>query len=145
LEHVEGLPSDEPSGGDMLIRKKCFEECGGIPISYSWDGVLKAKAKLRGWSAKRIENILATEIRDVNSAEGYWNGYLHSGKSDYYLNFNPLHIILKSFIITIKRPYFNGLAYLVGYFGSWIKKECQIDDAEIKDYFWNKFRNKRLF
>ena len=145
LQRVEGLPSDEPSGGDMLIRKKCIEECGGIPISYSWDSVLKAKAKLRGWSAKRFENNLATEIRDVHNAEGYWKGYLHSGKSDYYINFNPLHVILKSVIITIKRPYFNGIAYLVGYFKSWIKRECQIDDAEIKDYFWNKFKNKHLF
>jgi len=72
----EGLPPDEPSGGHMVIRKKCFEECGGIPISYAWDSVLKAKARLRGWKTRRFEENIAIEMRGAGSAEGYWKEFI---------------------------------------------------------------------
>ncbi|MCX9075811.1 MAG: glycosyltransferase family A protein, partial [Candidatus Methanoperedens sp.] len=78
------LSKNEPSGGHMLISKACFEECGGMPISYSADSVLKAKARLRGWITMRFEENIATEIRDVDSAEGYWKGFINSGKASYY-------------------------------------------------------------
>ena len=103
---------DEPSGGNMLIRRKCFEECG-ISISYSPDSVLNVKARLRGWKTKRFEENMATEIRDVFSASGYWNGYFQFGKSAYYRNFNPLHVIVKSILYLLKKPYYIGIAYSI--------------------------------
>lgn len=141
------LREDEPSGGHMLIRKDCFEDCGGIPISYAMDSVLKAKARLRGWKTKRFEENIATEIRDVGSAEGYWNGYFHAGKSDYYLNYNPIHSVIKS-IYTFKRPWYSRFAYLAGYLSGVTRREKQIDDEEIKRYFRNKWKSiykQRLF
>lgn len=148
IVYVKGLPVDEPSGGDMLIRRECFEECGGIPLSYSWDSVLKAKARLRGWRMKRFEENIATEIRDVSSAEGYLKGFLHMGKASHYLNLHPLHVMVRSIMYSFKRPGYGGIPYLVGYLSSVIRRERQIDDDEIKNYFWNKWKSiykQRLF
>lgn len=138
---------DEPSGGHMLIRRECFEECGGIPISYAMDSALKAKARLKGWKTKRFETSVATEIRDVGSAEGYWKGYIHNGNCDYFLNYHPLHVIIKSTFFLFRRPYYIGVAYLLGYFSNFIMRNKQIDDIDIKTYFWNKWKyiyKKRL-
>jgi len=139
---------DEPSGGHMLIRRECFEECEGFPLSYSPDSVLKAKARLRGWKTKRFEKSMATEIRDVHAAEGYWKGYVLKGKSAYYVNLNPIHMLIKSIMyIFIRRPYYIGLAYFLGYFSDFIRRKEQINDDEIKEYFWNKWKGvikKRL-
>lgn len=146
--HVKGLPKDEPSGGHMLIRRKCFEDCGGIPISYSLDSVLKAKARIKGWKTKRFEDNIATEIRDVFNAEGYWKGYIQYGKSNYYLNFHPFHVFAKGIICCFIKPYYIGLAYIWGYFVNFILKKEQIDDSEIRHYFWNKWKTvyqRRLF
>jgi len=131
---------DEPSGGHMLIRRECFEECGGIPISYACDSVLKAKARLRGWKTRRIERATATEIRDANSAEGYWKGFVHKGKASYYLNLHPIHVLVRTLMYSCKRPHYTGLAYILGYLGSFIKREIKINDEEIGQYFRNKWK-----
>ena len=134
------LREDEPSGGHMLIRRECFEVCGGIPLSYAMDSVLKAKARLKGWSTKRFEENIATEIRDVGSAEGYWKGSVHSGKASHYLNIHPVHVIGRSVKYSFKKPHYMGIAYLVGYLSNVIRRERQIDDEEVKGYFWNKWK-----
>ncbi|WP_406657766.1 glycosyltransferase family A protein [Methanolobus sp. ZRKC2] len=139
LVHVTGLPEDEPSGGNMLMRRECYEDCGSIPVSYSWDSVLKAKARFKGWKTKRFEKIIAVESRDVSNAEGYWNGYIVYGQSSYYLGFHPLHIILKSCIYISKKPYYIGFAYLVGYFYDFFLRKEQIADDELKQYFKRKW------
>ena len=134
------LREDEPSGGHMLIRRECFEDGGGIPLSYALDSVLKAKARLRGWKTKRFEENIATEIRDVGSAEGYWKGFVHGGKASYYINLHPVHVIGRSIRYSFSRPRYGGIAYLVGYISSVIRRAKQIDDGEVKEYFWNKWK-----
>jgi glycosyltransferase involved in cell wall biosynthesis len=131
---------NEPSGGHMLIRRECFEECGGIPISYSIDSVVKAKARLKGWKTRRYENNIATEIRDVSSAEGYWKGFVYGGKSSYYLNLHPFHVIVKVVKYSIIKPYYGGIAFSIGYLSSLIGRKNQIKDDEIRQYFWNKWK-----
>jgi len=135
---------DEPSGGDMLIRKKCFEDCEGVKVSYAYDSVLKAKAKLKGWKTMRFEDNIATEIRDVSSAEGYWKGYLHKGKVAYYLNYNPIHVIGKSVLFFSIKPHYTGLAFLLSYFINMVKRKERIDDDEVRDFFWNKLKYNRI-
>ena len=141
IVHVK-LSKDEPSGGHMLMRKEFYEELEGFPISYACDSVLKAKARLRGWTTKRFEANIATEIRDVSSAEGYWKGSVQSGKRDYYLNYNPIHVLLKSLKYFKKAPYYIGLGYIKGYYSSLLKKQQQINDQEVREYFWNKWKYK---
>ena len=134
------LAVDEPSGGHMLIRKECFEQCEGIPISYAVDSVIKAKARLRGWDTRRFEDNLATEIRDVNAAEGYWKGFVHKGKASYYLTHNPIHVLIRTIMYSFRRPYYTGIAYLLGYTGSFVQRSDRINDKEIRKYFWNKWK-----
>ena len=134
------LSVNEPSGGHMLIRKECFEECGGVPLSYSIDSVLKARARIRGWKTRRFEANVATEIRDVHAAEGYWKGFIYRGRSSYYLNINPLHVIARIVMYSFRKPYYSGIAYLVGYFCSVVRREKRIDDEDVKRYFRNKWK-----
>ena len=135
------LREEEPSGGHMLIRRGCFETCGGVPLSYAMDSVLKVKARLRGWNTKRFEENIATEIRDVGSAEGYWKGFVHDGNASHYLNLHPVHVIGRSVIYSFKRPGYGGIAYLAGYLNSVIRREKKIDDEEVKNYFRNKWKS----
>jgi len=146
-EHIVGskikyakVSVNEPSGGHMLIRRECFEDCGGIPLSYAMDSVLKAKARIGGWKTRRFEGNVATEIRDVNAAEGYWGGFAHKGNASYYLNINPLHVMARFAIYSFRKPYYIGIAYLVGYLGSIMRGATRIDDKEVMRYFWNKWK-----
>jgi len=134
------LFENEPSGGHMLIRRTCFEDCGGMPITYAADSVLKAKAKIKGWRTRRFEDNIVTEIRDVGNAEGYWNGFVQTGESFYYLNLNPIHAVLKAIIYTFRKPYYGGIAFLSGYIDGVIHRKKQIGDEDIRHYFWNKWK-----
>lgn len=139
------LSINEPSGGHMLIRRKCFENIGGkFPISYASDSVLKAKARIRGWETKRFEDNIATEVRDVSSAEGYWKGAIENGKRDYYLNFSPLFVLVRSTKYFKKFPYYIGFGYLYGYLVDLISRKSQVQDEEIRNYFRNKWNYKTL-
>lgn len=139
IKHAK-VSVNEPSGGHMLIRKECYLSFGGITLSYAVDAVLKAKARLKGWETKRFEDNIATEIRDVNSAEGYWKGYLEAGRAAYFINIHPIHAFFRSIYILHKKNNISAIAYLVGYLGDTIKRKEQLEDKEIKNYFWNKWK-----
>ena len=133
-------PVNEPSGGHMLIRRKCFEECGGVPVSYAPDSVIKAKARLRKWKTKRFEENVVTEIRDVHAAEGYWKGFIHKGEASYCLYVHPIHIAARVIKYSFRKPYYVGLAYMVGYLNSAMRRMNRINDEEIRRYFRNKWK-----
>jgi len=135
-----GVNSEEPSGGHMLIKKECFEDCGGIMVAYSWDSVLKAKASIRGWGTMRIKEANVIEVRDISSADGYWNGYVFKGKSAYFINLSLLHVIGKSITYFLKWPYYIGFAYIYGYVLDMIRRSDRIDDEELKIYYRNKLK-----
>lgn len=137
---------EEPSGGDMLIRRECFEDCGGIQITWGWDSTLKAKAKIRGWKVERFEYVKALETRYVGSVEGYWERYKHKGEAGYYFNLNPIHVILKSIrMMLYSNPHYIGIAFLIGYLSSFIRRKKQIEDEEIRCFFWNKWKKYLSF
>lgn len=132
---------DEPSGGHMLIRRKCFEECGGILKSSSWwDATLKRKAELRGWKNRRFEENKVTHKGEPIGADSYWKGYLEHGRRAYHFNTHPIHVIIKGIKYLFKKPYYIGIVYLMGYFKDFILREEQIEDEEIREYFWNKWK-----
>ncbi len=132
---------NEPSGGHMLVKKECFEHIDGITVAYSWDSVLKVKARLRGWNTKRVNEAKVFEYRDVNSAEGYWAGYMFRGKGAYYLNLNLMHVIGKGVTYSFKSPYYIGIAYLYGYFLDYFTHKEKINDEELSEYYQNKYKS----
>ena len=122
-------------GGVKLCRRKCFEDCGGIPLSYSWDSVLNTKAKLKGWDVSRFDDVRQFSVRFGVSAEGLWKGHKEHGKSSYYLGFNFIHALAKGLKLSFEKPYYIGVAYLYGYFSSLMLRKRRIDDKEIKNYY----------
>ena len=59
------------------------------------------------------------------------------GKSDYFLNFHPILILLKSFRMSLIKPYYIGFAYLTGYLNGFLLRMQKTKDDEIRNYFWN--------
>ena len=139
IEHIQGV-EDEPSGGNMVIRKECYYECGGIPVSYSCDSVLKVNARLKGWKTKRFEQYLVTLARETSTSEGYWQGYVQRGRSAYYRNLNVFHVLYIGFTYLFHSPHYIAIAYLYGYFRDLFKNGPQIENEEIKRYYWNKWK-----
>jgi glycosyltransferase involved in cell wall biosynthesis len=128
------LREEIPCGGHRLWRKECFEETGGFPLTYAADSFSIIKAKLRGWKTKRFEEYKARQARLTCSAEGLWEGWKKEGVAMYYMEFRPLFAILRAIRYLFNKPYYIGLAYLVGYLGGYINKKPRINDEEIRYY-----------
>jgi len=135
---IETYREDLPPGGIRLWRRECFEETGrGFYIGYSPDAVSNVLAKLRGWETRRFEEIRAVQTRRTSSAEGLWNGYMVNGKSDYFRNYHPLFALAKGLKHLFKSPCYTGIAYLCGYFGSFLRRLDKMDNKEIRDYYYH--------
>lgn len=131
--------SNSISGGEMMCRRECVEDFAGVPLTYAWDSVMRAKAIIKGWKTKRFHEIKIIQSRKTSSAEGLKKGFYIRGTSDYYLNYNPAVVIGKAMGYCLKKPYYIGIAYFFGYFSSFMLRKEQINDGSIKRYFyWDK-------
>ena len=135
---------DVPSGTGRIWKSKCFYETGGYSITPSPDSISRVKAHLKGWETIRYSEYNAYQLRETSSAEGLWKGFVILGKSFYFLNKHPLLILINAISYTTKKPHYTSIAFLFGYLNSFIRNENQIDDEEIRDYYWNT-RLKELF
>ena len=135
--HDSQFRSDTVSGGEMMCRRECVEEFGGVPISHAWESVMRVKAIIKGWKVERFNEIKIEHTRETGSAEGLKKGYYQKGASAYYLNLNPFVAFGKGVLYTFKRPHFTGIAFLLGYFNSWIRRKDKTDDEEIRKYYYH--------
>ncbi|WP_196214035.1 glycosyltransferase family A protein [Methanolobus vulcani] len=136
-EEIEYVKNDEPVGAMRLWNIECFNETNGYYSSYAPDSVSNVLALLNGWEVKLFYHIKAIHLRKTRTAEGVYNGYKLMAVSDYYRNYHPLFLILKSLSILIKRPligisYIHGLIYCIS---NHIEK---IDDVGVKNYYYTK-------
>lgn len=134
---LSGQAENFPSGTGRVWSKECFFDTDGFSLEPSADSISNVKAILRGWHIQRFNEIQMVEKRLTSSAEGLWNGYKYNGYMAYYLNKNPVLILLNVFNYTLKTPHYTGIAFLMGYIKPVIKNEERIKDVEIREYYWS--------
>lgn len=134
-----GRPN-HPIGGLRVWRKKCFEDTGGFPKSYSADSVSNVLAILKGWDTKKYEDIIGIQTRQTSSAEGLWNGFKVRGVSDYYRDYHPIYIFFKFLKYTCKPQFYLGVPYLYGYISGIVKIKNKIEIPEARKYYRNKHK-----
>jgi len=132
----ETYRKDSPPGAIRLIRKSCYDDINGIPLTYSsWDAASNAKAVIKGWNVEVINNIFATQERVTSSADGIWNGWFTKGESYYYLGYRILFACAKTVSLFFKFQIIQGTAFFVGYAGFVFSKKHKIADLEVRNYF----------
>lgn len=134
VQIVQDSREDLPLGSARMWRRKCFEETGGyLPVAIP-DAVSNAKAKMRGWRTKRFRDIRLVERYGLKK-QGMWKGYKEKGKSLFFLGQPLYYAVLRAFYLSLKKPYYTGMAYLYGYITSLVWRKERIDDDEIRKYF----------
>ncbi|RXG33522.1 glycosyltransferase family 2 protein [Methanohalophilus sp. WG1-DM] len=128
--------SDSPRGGARLYRRSCFEEIGGFSELPSPDTVSDIKAMNRGWKLTRVKEAKALHNRKSSSTRGLWNGYKKMGEGRYYLNYHPCNAMLSGIYYSTKFPFYQGVAYIYGYFKCYLISSSKTKDEEVQEYFW---------
>ena len=126
-----------PRGTGRIWRRACFLDTGGYQVEPSPDSISNIKALLRGWRVMQYADVIQIQKRKTSAANGLWNGYMKNGWMAYYLGKNPFMALLNVLYLSVKSPYYTGIAYCWGYFGSAIKREKKIQDPEIRNYYRN--------
>lgn len=135
--------SDFPTGSARLWRKRCFDETGGYILTCSPDSVSVAKAKILGWSTKRIKDLTFFSTRADSSAEGLWKGYKQFAFNNYYTGYTLYHALLKGTKLLFTYPHYTGVSYLLSYLTCYLLRKERINDKEIIRYYQN-IGNERL-
>lgn len=133
------VPEDNdtrPRGGARLYNKFCFEDIDGFSNLPSPDSVSDIKAKNRGWHLYRENSAKGLHNRKSSSSQGLWKGYAKMGKGRYFVNYHPYNSILTGLFLTMKPPFYLGIAFMHGYFKDWIIKCPKTSDKEVSDYYW---------
>lgn len=128
--HVKVRP-DLPLGAARFWRKKCFLETDGYLLTYAPDSVSNIKAKLKGWKTKRLEEIKVRQTRMTRAREGLNKGFKRRGEASYFVYLHPIIIVLKFLNYMFRHRISIGIAYITGYFESFINKKRRINDEDI--------------
>lgn len=124
---------DNPTDGARIIRRECLEQVGNYPLIPAPDGDFVVLGRLKGWAAKRFDDIPIYELRPrVKGAFGAgWDG-----KASYVLDHHPFTVLLSAArMLVFRRPFWMAFAYLCGYFAAMVRREKKCDNPELRDYF----------
>ena len=132
------LSHSGPYGTGRVWRREAFEETNGYPLVKAWDTVSNIKALLKGWKIKILTDVHCYQTRDTGGKINLWDGYFNRGTRAYYLNANFLslfNVIVDIMLISRqKNSMTKSLAFFCGYFQSFIRREDQIENDEVKRY-----------
>jgi glycosyltransferase involved in cell wall biosynthesis len=137
-----------PRGGCRIYRRECYESIGGsMPESALWDTETDILAESRGWQVTTFPTAKALHKRVTYSRKGKFKGYWRLGKVAYYAHTHPIAVFMNMVYFTPQPPFIDGLVYFISYINSWLRKEKQTDNQEIRDYYWksvSRILNKAL-
>lgn len=126
-----------PRGTGRLWTRECFIETDGYIVEAAAHSISNIRAILSGYEIKIFDHIEAVQLRPTRSAEGLWKTFKQDGWLAYYLNKHPLLVVMNIAHFTLKKPYYLGLPYFIGYINSVIRRMPKIQDEIIRDYYWN--------
>jgi len=150
-----GLPRDrfprnrrDVPGAVQFFRRECFERIGGlIPIPEGgWDGMTCAMARMHGYQTRLFTDLVVDHLKPRNIHEGgavrrKWQ----LGVRDYAAGYHPLFEAVKCLSRVTDPPFLVGsAAWLVGYFGSAIRRLPRVVPAEVVNHIQREQKDRLL-
>jgi glycosyltransferase involved in cell wall biosynthesis len=130
-----------PWGGARLIRRRCFEDIGGLHPVNSGDTVSAIRALALGYGVGQFPEVRTVQVRRTGSAMGLRRGYYLKGINDRFLGFPLPFAVSKALYRCCRESVALGAAYFWGYVTSFIRGDKVIDDPVVRRFCrWYFFR-----
>ncbi|MGC4053260.1 MAG: glycosyltransferase family A protein [Paludibaculum sp.] len=132
-------------GATKVYRKKCFEDIDGLVRSMGWDGIDEIKARMTGWEAWPLTDLVVVHHRPEGLALGLMASGVERGNGSYFMGYHPIFMVARA-LRRMLRPGLaaDGVGMLVGYFGSLFRGEPRIPDPGFIQ-FLRKNQLRKLF
>jgi biofilm PGA synthesis N-glycosyltransferase PgaC len=129
------IPRHHIHGALKLYTRECFDAIGGVQTRLGWDTIDETYARLRGFTTRNYDDIIAIHHRPHASADGTLRGRARHGECAYIAHFSPLWVALRSVKVARDRPLvISGLAFFYGYVRSAVARVERVPDPEFRRY-----------
>jgi glycosyltransferase involved in cell wall biosynthesis len=130
---------DEMSAGmTKFYRRACFEAIGGFVREVMWDAIDCHKARQLGWIAVSWDDpeLRFEHLRPMGSSQlSIYEGRRRHGRGQWFMGSDPLYYLATCIFRMTEPPYvLGGLAMMQGYLGAWMRRERQLDDADLVEF-----------
>jgi biofilm PGA synthesis N-glycosyltransferase PgaC len=129
------IPRHHVHGALKCYTRECFEAIGGVQTRLGWDTIDETYARLRGYTTRNYDDIIAVHHRPHASADGTLRGRARHGECAYIAHFSPLWVALRSVKIARDRPVgISGIAFFYGYVRSAVRRVERVPDPEFRRF-----------
>ena len=130
---LDKAPLDNVLGPTKVYRRTCFDEIGGLTPALGWDAIDDLKAQVLGWETRTFRDLVVLHYRAIGKRSGALRAGMQHGKGAYFMGGHPLYVLARGiYRMGRDRPLvLAGLGILLGYFGSYVRGEPQVDDSAV--------------
>ena len=122
-------------GACKIYKRQCYDEIGGLIPNMGWDGIDEIKARMMGWIAEPVPELMVVHHRPEGHAQGLYKSGIERGAGSYYMGYHPLFFVARAVRYMLRpRSFLDGLGMLAGYSRSVLKREQRIADEKLVHY-----------
>ena len=135
------IPRHHIHGALKCYTRECFDAIGGVQTRLGWDTIDETYARLRGYTTRNYDDIIAIHHRPHASADGTLRGRARHGECAYIAHFSPLWVALRSLKVARDRPFgISGVAFFYGYVRSAVQRVERVPDPEFRRFARSELR-----
>ncbi len=119
-------------GMTKFYRTACFQQIGGFVREIMWDGIDGHRCRQLGWIASSWDDpdLRFIHLRPMGTShKNWWTGRVRHGFGQYFMGTTPAYMIASAAYRMTRPPLVaGGIAMLLGYFGSMIRRAPRYGD-----------------
>jgi len=143
---TESSPEFHVRGATKIYRRACWDAIGGQREVPGWDTLDEVRAHLAGWRVRSFPHVTALHRRPTGQAGGAWRDGVKNGRSDYFLGYHPLFMLLKCARRIFTKPYVvSGVGHGCGFLGGYLRRRPQVADPAVISYVRTQQLRRLLF
>jgi glycosyltransferase involved in cell wall biosynthesis len=129
------IASDHVHGALKCYSRPCLDAIGGVPDCLGWDTFDEVYARMHGFRAHHLPDLVAIHHRPIGSADGTLRGHARHGRCAYLMH-QPLYWVLaRSARVCRRRPRgLSGAAFVGGWIAAAVQREPRVGDARVRRF-----------
>jgi hypothetical protein len=132
-------------GALKLYSRACFEAIDGMQERLGWDTIDGTYARMRGFTTRNFDDVVAIHHRPIGSADGTLRGHARHGECAYIAHYTTPWVALRAVKIARRRPRgLSGAWFFYGYVRAAARGVERVPDADYRRYTRRELRRRML-
>ncbi len=120
-------------GAVRAYRWECFQAIAPLEERMGWDGIDELKAVVRGWETRTLLDLPFRHHRREGERDGARRvAWRAQGRAAHYMGYRPLYLVARALYRAKNER--AALAMIRGYVGASVRREPQLEDADVRRY-----------